>query len=129
MTAGASLGAVLTPQQFVSKWQHVRQKESAVAREHFFDLCTLLRHPTPAAADPTGSWFVFEKALATGGGRRGFADVWKRGYFAWEYKGKDGDLDAAYRQLLQYREALENPPLLVVSDMDRIVVHTSFTSG
>jgi len=27
-----------------------------------------------------------------------------------------------------YRESLENPPLLVVSDLDRIIVHTNFTN-
>ncbi len=47
------------------------------------------------------------------------ADVWKKGCFAWEYKGKHANLDEAYQQLLQYREALENPPLLVVSDIER----------
>ncbi len=63
-----------------------------------------------------------------GAGGDGFADVWKRGHFAWEYKGKRKDLDAAYAQLLQYREALENPPLLVVCDLDRFEVHTNFTN-
>ena len=57
----------------------------------------------------------------------GWADVWKRGFFAWEYKRPHADLAAAYDQLLRYREALENPPLLVVCDMDRLVVHTNFT--
>ena len=61
-------------------------------------------------------------------GGAGWADVWKRGFFAWEYKGKHKDLDKAYQQLLQYREALRNPPLLIVSDIDRIVVHTNFTN-
>ena len=61
-------------------------------------------------------------------GGQGWADVWKRGYFAWEYKGKHRDLDQAYQQLLQYRESLLNPPLLIVSDIDRIVVHTNFTN-
>ena len=37
------------------------------------------------------------------------------------------DLKAAYDQLLLYREDLENPPLLVVCDMDRFEVHTNFT--
>src|SRR5207245_5871305 len=46
---------------------------------------------------------------------------------AWEYKGKRKDLHAAYVQLLQYREALENPPLLVVCDLDRFEIHTNFT--
>ncbi len=64
--------------------------------------------------------------LSTGG--QGWADVWKRGHFGWEYKGDRADLAAAYRQLLDYREDLENPPALVVSDMDRIEVHTNFTN-
>ncbi len=50
------------------------------------------------------------------------------GYFAWEYKGQHADLDKAYRQLLQYRESLLNPPLLIVSDLQRIIIHTNFTN-
>ena len=57
---------------------------------------------------------------------RGFADVWKRDCFAWEYKGKKKNLDEAYKQLLRYRESLLNPPLLVVCDFDRYVVRTNF---
>jgi len=57
---------------------------------------------------------------------RGFADVWKKGCFAWEYKGKKKNLDEAYRQLLRYRESLLNPPLLVVCDFDRYIVRTNF---
>src|SRR5207237_642994 len=45
----------------------------------------------------------------------------------WEYKGKHKDLKAAYQQLLKYREALENPPLLIVCDLDRFEIHTNFT--
>ena len=46
----------------------------------------------------------------------------------WGYKGKDADLDKVYVQLCQYREALENPPLLIVSDIARIEIHTNFTN-
>ena len=49
-------------------------------------------------------------------------------FSAWEYKGKHKDLNAAYQQLLQYREGLENPPLLVVCDLDRFEVHTNYTN-
>ena len=49
-----------------------------------------------------------------------------RDHFAWEYKSEGKDLNAAYQQLLQYREALGNPPLLVVSDLKRFQVHTNF---
>ncbi len=38
-----------------------------------------------------------------------------------------GDLNEAYNQLLQYSGDLGNPPLLVVSDMDRIEIRTRFT--
>ena len=66
--------------------------------------------------------------MAKQGGGDGWADVWKKGCFGWEYKGKHKDLDAAYKQLLDYRDALHNPPLLVVCDMDRFSVHTNFTN-
>ena len=62
-------------------------------------------------------------------GDHGFADVWWKDKFAWEYKrkGKYKDLADAYRQLLQYRESLGNPPLLIVSDIARTEIHTNFT--
>jgi hypothetical protein len=69
--------------------------------------------PTPNEADSAGHDYAFEKSAEKVGGGDGFADVWKRGHFAWEYKGKRKNLNAAYQQLLQYREALESPPLLV----------------
>ena len=87
----------------------------------------MLGHPTPNQADPTGDNYAFEKGAEKTEGGDGFADVWKKGFFGWEYKGKRKDLKAAYSQLLEYREALENPPLLVVCDLDRFEVHTNFT--
>ena len=59
----------------------------------------------------------------------GWADVWKRHHFAWEYKGKHADLDAAFNQLRQYALALENPPLLIVSDMARFRIRTNWTNS
>ncbi|MBW7864855.1 MAG: class I SAM-dependent DNA methyltransferase [Candidatus Hydrogenedentes bacterium] len=117
----------MTIQQFIAKWRKVELKERSAAQEHFIDLCNVFGHPTPAMADPTGESFCFEKGAAKHGGGDGFADVWKRGFFGMEYKGKHKDLDAAYDQLLRYRDALENPPLLIVCDLDRITVHTNFT--
>lgn len=51
-------------------------------------------------------------------GDRGFTDVWWDGKFGWEYKrqGKYDSLDDVYRQLCQCREALNNPPRLIVND-------------
>ena len=119
----------LSAADFAAKWQDNARRERASSQEHFIDLCRLLGVQTPAEADPSGESYTFEagaERLSTGG--QGWADVWKRGHFGWEYKGDRADLAAAYRQLLDYREDLENPPALVVSDMDRIQVHTNFTN-
>ena len=113
--------------EFAAKWRESARRERASSQEHFIDLCRLLGVPTPNDP-PASNDFTFEagaERLSTGG--QGWADVWKRGHFGWEYKGDRADLAAAYRQLLDYREDLENPPALVVSDMDRIEVHTNFT--
>ncbi len=118
----------LSPQEFVAKWRHASLKESAAYQEHFTDLCRLIGHATPAEADPAGKWFSFQAGAGKVAGGQGFADVCKMGYFAWEYKGPGADLGKAYQQLLQYREALLNPPLLIVSDFGRIVIHTNFTN-
>jgi len=112
---------------FIAKWQCSTLTERSAAQQHFLDLCAVLGEPTPATADPKGGFYTFEKGAKKVGGGGGWADVWKRGYFGWEYKGKRKDLSAAYQQLLQYREDLENPPLLVVCDLDRFEVHTNFT--
>lgn len=112
---------------YVNRWKASTLTERAAAHSHFLDLCDVLRQPHPAAADQTGDSFTFEKYVSKLKGGKGYADVWKRGYFAWEYKGKHRDLQAAYLQLADYREDLENPPLLVVCDQNRFEVHTNFT--
>lgn len=112
--------------EFVERWKASTLSERAAAQSHFIDLCEVLGHPHPAAADQTGETFAFEKHVSTDDDGKGFADVWKRGYFGWEYKGKHRDLAAAYRQLSRYREDLENPPLLVTCDQERFEIHTNF---
>jgi hypothetical protein len=101
----------MTPAEFKRKWARYSGKETAAYQEHFNDLCALLGQPSPAAADPTGSEsFCFQKRVVKDAelfalddsGRvaeepdadreRGFADVWKRGFFAWECKGKKKNL-------------------------------------
>ena len=98
------------------KWQRVQLSQRSASQHHFLDLCELLEQPKPAAADPDGTFCTFERGVKRIPARRDWADVWMRGHFAWEYKGKHKDLAAAYQQLLLYREDLENPPLLVVCD-------------
>ncbi|MFZ3341686.1 MAG: DNA methyltransferase [Terriglobales bacterium] len=114
--------------EFVTRWQRSTLTESAGSQSHFIDLCNVLGQPTPAEADHEGRTYTFEKGVSKTAGGEGFADVWMRGFFAWEYKGKHKDLNAAYQQLLQYREDLDNPPLLVVCDLDRFEVHTNYTN-
>ena len=119
----------MTPQEFISKWQRVTLSERSACQQHFLDLCDLLKQPKPAAADPEGAWYTFERGLKDNEGDQGWADVWMKNHFGWEYKGKHKDLSKAYQQLQRYREALENPPLLVVCDMDRFEIHTNFTGS
>ncbi len=89
----------------------------------------MLDEPSPTDADPKGEWYAFERGATKTTGGEGWADVWKRGHFGWEYKGKRKDLDAAFVQLQQYALALENPPLLVVCDLDRFRIHTNWTNS
>jgi hypothetical protein len=131
----------MTPAEFKRKWSRSQAKETASYQEHFIDLCRLLGEKTPIEADPSGTdFFCYQKRVVkdlelfelreTGEeaepDERGFADVWKKGCFGWEYKGKKKNLDEAYKQLQRYREALLNPPLLVVCDFDRYIVRTNF---
>lgn len=131
----------MTAAEFKKKWSRYQGKETSAYQSHFDDLCRLLGQPTPNEADPSGSdFFCFQKRVvkdaelfelhdspdAGDPAERGFADVWKKGCFAWEYKGKKKNLDEAYKQLLRYRESLLNPPLLVVCDFDRYIVRTNF---
>lgn len=122
------MSAPSTPHEFVKKWKRIELKERSAAQAHFRDLCHVLGQPTPEDADPSGEWYCFEKGATKTTGGDGWADVWMRQHFGWEYKGKGKDLTAAYAQLQRYAPALENPPLLIVSDMDRIVVHTNWTN-
>jgi hypothetical protein len=116
---------------FIRKWgpggPSYDLTERAGAQAHFIDLCRLLGVPEPD--DPER--YCFERGLTKTGsaaGRTdGFADVWLKGCFAWEYKAPGKSLEGALRQLMMYALPLESPPLLVVSDRLRIEVHTHFT--
>lgn len=117
----------MLPAEFQRKWIANELKERSASQSHFNDLCAVLGVPTPTDADPTGEFYAFERGATKLRGGEGWADVWYRNHFAWEYKGKRANLKAAYEQLAQYREDLENPPLLIVSDLNRIEIHTNFT--
>lgn len=118
----------MTPQAFIKKWHNNELKERSASQSHFNDLCKLLDIEDPTTADSKGEWFTFEKGASKTIGGDGWADVWRKDCFAWEYKGKRANLDKAFEQLLQYAIALQNPPLLIVSDMDVIRIHTNWTN-
>ena len=80
--------------------------ERAGAQAHFIDLCRVLGVPEPGDPDS----YCFERGVTKTGsaaveGRHrtdGFADVWKRGHFAWEYKAPGKSLEGALKQLMMY---------------------------
>ena len=113
----------MTPEQFIAAWKNNPLNERAGAQQHFSDLCDLLGVDKPRDQDN----YCFERGAKKSGGGDGWADVWKRGHFAWENKKPGRDLNAALKQLTDYALHLDNPPLLVVCDRERIVIHTAFT--
>ncbi|MBP5997211.1 MAG: class I SAM-dependent DNA methyltransferase [Azonexus sp.] len=113
----------MTPEQFIATWKNNPLTERAGAQAHFDDLCDLLGVAKPR--DPEN--YCFERGAKKAGGGDGWADVWKRGHFGWENKKPGRDLAAALKQLTDYALQLDNPPLLVVCDRERIVIHTAFT--
>src|SRR5437868_6935076 len=68
----------MTPQEFIAKWKKAQLSERSAAQQHFLDLCELLGQPKPAAADPEGAWYTFERGAHKTGGGEGWADVWMK---------------------------------------------------
>ncbi len=142
--------ASTTPEDFVKRWAGRELTERAIAQSHFIDLCRLLGVPAPTDNAVSDSDYGFEARtdvsasglyatrfhegkpiyqVSTGPGG-GFVDVWKKGNFCWEYKrpGKHANFAAALMQVKAYKDSLGNPPLLIVSDVDRYEIHTNFTN-
>lgn len=117
----------MTPHDFIAKWKNGGD-ERRDFQSFFDDLCRMLGHQTPREADPDHTWFTYEYGASKTSGGQGWADAWKKGYFGFEAKGTGKDLAKAYQQLKMYADALENPPLLIVSDLQRFEIHTNFTA-
>ncbi len=121
----------MTPQEFVAKWRPGTPShglsERAGAQPHFIDLCRALGVPEPGEPER----YCFERGVTKTGSAAartdGFADVWLKGHFAWEYKRPGRSLGEALKQLMMYALPLESPPLLVVCDRVSLEVHTHFT--
>jgi hypothetical protein len=116
---------MMTPQEFIARWQHNTSTERSGAQSHFNDLCEMLGVDKPNDNPAQQNNYCFERGAKRTGAGHGWADVWKRGCFAWEYKKPHSNLETALKQLMTYALALENPPLLVVSDRLTIEVHRS----
>lgn len=110
----------MRPDQFVAKWYDAAFGEKQASQELFLDLCALVGHPTPAAYGHP-ELFTFEKPVPGG-----FADAYKEGHFAWEFKGLDHQLEEGMRQAIRYAAELKNPPLLIVSSFKTIRLRTNF---
>ena len=117
----------MTPHEFIAKWRNGGD-ERRDFQSFFDDLCRLVGHKTPREADPGHTWFTYEYGATKTTGGEGWADAWKKGFFGFEAKGTGKDLAKAYAQLKMYADALENPPLLIVSDLQRFEIHTNFTA-
>ena len=121
----------MTPQDFVDKYEDTILNENQIAQTHFRDVCDLVGVEMPLIDGKTadGDIFTFEHSVKTASGR-GRADVFYEGRFAVEYKTPDKykDLDAAFKQLKEYKDALRNPLLLVVTDIKRWEIHTNFNN-
>lgn len=57
-------------------------------------------------------------------GSKGWADVWWKGRFGWEYKGKHWDLKAAYQQLLEFPGSAEGPWARYIHEADERGIDT-----
>jgi hypothetical protein len=123
---------------FIKKWgldgKAHKLSERSGAQTHFLELCDLLGVEKPSDNPGDAESYCFERSMKGVTGEVRYADVWKRGCFAWEYKRPAAtpkeqleSLRGALEQLMRYTLPLENPPLLVVSDRQRIEVHTHFT--
>ncbi len=88
----------MTPQEFLAKWRHVELKERSASQSRFNDLCALLGVVDPISPTPSENGSPSRRARAKTSGGDGWADVWRKGCFAWEYKGKRKDLKAAFNQ-------------------------------
>jgi hypothetical protein len=65
-------------------------KQVFVLTHNVYFLEVVFGQPHPAASDAVGERFTFEKPVSKVYGGYGFADVWRRDHFAWEYKESRG---------------------------------------
>ena len=86
------------------------------------------RPPQAGRGRSHGESFTFERGAAKLGGGDGWADVWKKGFFGWEYKGKHKDLDAAYEQLSSTARPSRTRRCSSSATSTASIIHTNFTN-
>ena len=69
--------------EFQHKWANppAHLTERQAAQSHFNDLCQVFGAPSPTEIHSTD--YSFERGAQKLTGGQGFADVWRRGYWAW----------------------------------------------
>ena len=87
----------MTPKTFIQKWgpggPAFSLNEEQGAQSHFLDLCELLAVAKPGS-EPG---YLFEQGSRLAGQASGYADVFRRGAFAWENKAPGKSLDSALK--------------------------------
>jgi hypothetical protein len=97
----------MTPKQFIEKWKDNPLNERTSYQLHFIDLCALVGVPHPSPSNH--ETYCFERRATRTGAGQGWADVWKKGFFAFEYRATRRNLGEALKQLMTYALALDNP--------------------
>jgi len=82
--------------EFIAKWRRWTSRSGPLPRSTSSISASSSATPSPPRLTPPAPTSASEKGAAKHGGGDGFADVWKRVFFGWEYKGKHKDLEAAF---------------------------------
>jgi hypothetical protein len=130
----------MTPDAFITRWQHADGSELANAQSFVRELCELLDVPVPdpARADTRDNAYVFERRVifrhGDGGRSEGRIDTYRRACFVLESKklkqnqqtkGFDDGMQRARAQAENYSRALPaeetRPPFLIVVDVGNLI--------
>jgi len=130
----------MTPDAFITRWQHADGSELANAQSFVRELCELLDVPVPdpARADTRDNAYVFERRVlfkhGDGSHSEGRIDTYRRGAFVLESKklkqaaqtkGFDDGMQRARAQAESYCRALPveegRPPFLIVVDVGHLI--------
>ncbi len=130
----------MTPESFITRWQHADGSELANAQSFVRELCELLDVPVPdpARADTRDNAYVFERRVifrhGDGGSSEGRIDTYRRACFVLESKklklnqqtkGFDDGMQRGRAQAENYSRALPaeetRPPFLIVVDVGHVI--------